>query len=178
MEKEERKQGQKREGELGGPNLALKKKRVKVVITLLGIVLIVGLFVPIIASFLEFTGDKPQANTETKKGSGKKEVIEKKKEEEFQGIIKEGMDSMDISVCNKIKDNKEREDCKNQVQTVIAAREYNTSLCDKVTDELLKGICKDNVLLSRAMRDQDVSLCEQIKNENLLEQCIKMIAVK
>lgn len=94
--------------------------------------------------------------------------------------------NLDLATCNKIALKRAKDDCVNQVNTAVDAKNFesnristeqeavkngNPSTCDKISDENQKATCKYNVLSGQASLKKNPAICNGIGSKSLIEKC-------
>lgn len=124
------------------------------------------------------------------------EILDKNLKQQCRDVINsltltsQAAQNLDLSICNKIALARAKDDCVNQVNSKIEAKNADAkqlaiaqnavdkgdpNLCNQIADENQKASCKYNILAGQAIQKKDSSLCDKIDKKNFIDQCKKSI---
>jgi hypothetical protein len=104
----------------------------------------------------------------------------------------EAVAAIDRTICNKIKLERYKENCVNQVNGAIDARTEqellrkneaaiqkasdagDESLCDNLEEDAMYS-CRAQIIINKAHESADASLCDEIGREDLINDCKRLV---
>lgn len=97
-------------------------------------------------------------------------------EEEVREIRRRATETLDISLCQKLRGEGDKEYCRYVVINAEAGIKQDPDICNQLEDEHKIIVCKDNVIVTEAMSSKDLTLCEKLTDKTRIEQCKEDVA--
>lgn len=95
---------------------------------------------------------------------------------EMYNIYNNAVDKLDITVCDKITDEKLKTKCMDNVYSALSTKEKNETLCEKIQDMTIKVHCINSYVYEIAIASGKQSDCNKISGDNDLKRaCTKNV---
>jgi len=88
--------------------------------------------------------------------------------EETKKIMEKIIRAEDISLCEGIENERDRERCDILAEAII---KEDISFCNEIDEERVRMICKDNIVIILAINAKNSSSCERVADKTRIDQC-------
>lgn len=94
----------------------------------------------------------------------------------LQDAMREGAKEQDVSTCDVLVDNSEKQRCVDYVTLTIALNKKDIAVCGQIADERQAENCRDNVYFIRAINEKDAAVCDEIVSETIAVNCREKVS--
>jgi len=108
--------------------------------------------------------------------TGKTETPGKTLQEIDQATMQEAMSKQDVSLCENMQIEANKEACKINVIVTEASFKKDSSVCDQIQNEISRSGCKDNVIIIKARDNKNPALCQNLVDKTRIQQCQTLAA--
>ncbi len=88
--------------------------------------------------------------------------------EETKKVMEKIIGAEDISLCEGIENERDRERCDILAEAII---KEDISVCNEIDEERVRMICKDNIVIILAISAKNPSSCERMADKTRVDQC-------
>ncbi len=142
----------------------VSKKNLFIILGIIAIIVIIGFLI-----YSQYR--KPEIPQEGETEETGTEELGIQTREEIDKIIKEVIDTQNVSLCEKLKKAEDKEFCKINATVAEATVKRDINICNQIENEYTKAACRDNVITGQAMDAKDPSICEAITDKTRREKC-------
>ncbi len=134
-----------------------------------------GIVLVVLISFVILSQNR-EASQPPAGPTGEAETPGKTPQEIDQAIMQEAMSKQDVSLCENMQIEVNKEACKINVIVTEAGLKKDSSICDQIQNEVSKSGCKDNVIIIKARDTKNPALCQNLADETRIQQCQTLAA--
>ena len=89
----------------------------------------------------------------------------------WNSVIEQAIQKLDITMCEKIKNEDEKKICKETIYIQLAVKKDDISICDNISDKINKNQCKNNYFMEKAINSKNIKFCDNISDTQWQQDC-------